>query len=87
MVKGGLFVHYIKAVLPMKDNRLFMEMESGSILVVDFSNKLHTMKNLRLTNEKVFQSAYTDGDFVLWDKGKIRLTVNEILEIVLLSVC
>lgn len=87
MVKGGLLVHYIKTVLPMKDHRLFMEMESGSTLVVNFSNKLHTMKNLRLSDEKIFQSAYTDGNFVMWDDGRIKLTVNEILEIVLLSVC
>ena len=32
---------YIKAVLPMKDYRLFMEMEGGSTAIVDLSGKLH----------------------------------------------
>ena len=27
---------YIKTVVPMKDYRLFMEMESGSSVIVDF---------------------------------------------------
>ena len=34
---------YIKTVVPMKDYRLFMEMESGSSVTVDFSVKLHTI--------------------------------------------
>ena len=33
---------YIKTVVPMKDYRLFMEMESGSSVIVDFSVKLNT---------------------------------------------
>ena len=34
---------YIKAVVPMKDYRLFKEMASGSSVIVDFLVKLHTI--------------------------------------------
>ncbi|HEX7714562.1 MAG TPA: hypothetical protein VF531_11140 [Bacillota bacterium] len=34
---------YIKAGVPMKDYQLFMEIESGSSVTVDFSVKLHTI--------------------------------------------
>jgi hypothetical protein len=76
---------YIKTVLPMKDYRLFMEMEGGSTVTVDLSSKLHTMKYARLADEAFFKTATTDGDYVIWDGGRLRLTVNELMEVVLLG--
>lgn len=37
-------MNYIKSVLPLKDYRLFMEMGSGSSVMVNFTGKLKTMK-------------------------------------------
>lgn len=84
-VKGGPGVRYIKAVMPMKDFRLYMEMEGGSTATVDFSNKLHTAKFAELKDETIFRSAITDGDYVIWGGGRIRLTVNELMEVILLG--
>jgi hypothetical protein len=78
-------VNYIKTVLPMKDYRLFMEMESGSTVTVDLSCKLHTMKYAELADEVFFKTATTDGDYVIWGGGRLRLTVNELMEVVLLG--
>jgi hypothetical protein len=78
-------VNYIKTVLPMKDYRLFMEMESGSTVTVDLSGKLHTMKYAELADEAFFKSATTDGDYVIWGDGHLRLTVNELMEVILLG--
>jgi hypothetical protein len=78
-------VNYIKTVLPMKDYRLFMEMESGSMVTVDLSGKLHTMKYAGLADETFFKTATTDGDYVIWGGGRLRLTVNELMEVVLLG--
>ena len=58
-------MNYIKTVLPMKDYRLFMEMESGSIVIADLSCKLHTMKYAELFDEAYFKTAATDGDYVI----------------------
>jgi len=78
-------VNYIKSVVPLKDYRLFMEMESGSSVTVDLSVKLHTMKYAELNNEALFKSVKTDGDYVIWGDGRLRLTVNELMEVVLLG--
>ncbi len=78
-------MNYIKSVLPMKDYRLFMEMESGSSLMVDLSVKLHTMKYKELADETLFKTASTDGNYVIWGDGRLRLTVKELMEVTLLG--
>ena len=74
---------YIKSVVPLKDHRLFMEMEGGSIVTVDLSVKLHTMKYATLADETLFRDVSTDGNYVIWGGGKIKLTVKELMEVVL----
>lgn len=78
-------MNYIKSVLPMKDYRLFMEMESGSCVMVDFSCKLKTMKYAVLADEAFFHTAKTDGDYVIWGDGRLRLTAKELMEVVLMG--
>lgn len=76
---------YIKTVLPMKDYRLLMQMEGGSTVIADLSNKLYTMKYAELADKEFFKTATTDGDYVIWGNGRLRLTVNELMEVVLLG--
>lgn len=76
---------YIKNVLPMKDYRLFMEMEGGSMVIVDLSGKLHSAKYAELADKAFFITAITDGDYVIWGGGRLRLTVSEMMEVVLLG--
>lgn len=76
---------YIKTVLPMKDYRLFVEMEGGSTITADFSSKLQTMKYVELADEAFFKTATTDGDYIIWGGGRLCLTVNELMELVLLG--
>jgi len=83
--KGDVGMGYIKSVQPMKNHKLYMEMEGGSTVTVDLTSKLHTMKYLELSNEDFFNTASTDGDYVIWGEGRLRLTVNELMEIVLLG--
>lgn len=71
---------FIKTVLPMKDYRLFMEMERGSRVTVDLSCKLRTMKHAEPADEAFFKAVKTDGNYVIWGRGLIRLTVNELME-------
>jgi len=78
-------MNYIKSVLPMKDHRLFMEMESGSHVTVDLSVKLKTVKYAELADRDFFRTAQTDGDYVIWGGGRLRLTVGELLEVVLMG--
>lgn len=76
---------YIRSVVPLKDYRLFMEMESGSNVTVDLSVRLHTMKYGALSDATVFSDVRTDGDYVIWANGQVKVTVNELLDVVLLG--
>ena len=76
---------YIKTVVPMKDYRLFMEMESGSNVIVDLSVKLDTMKYKDLKDYRIFQSAVTDGDYVVWGDGRVRVTAKELMDVALIG--
>jgi hypothetical protein len=43
ILKGDIFMSYVKSIVPMNDFRLFMDMESGSVVIVDLSVKLNTI--------------------------------------------
>lgn len=76
---------YINKVLPLKGYRLFMEMEGGSTVTVELASKLHTMKYADLSDEALFKTAETDGNYVIWGDGRVKLTVYELMEVVLLG--
>lgn len=76
---------YIKNVLPMKDYRLLMQMEGGSTVIVDLSVKLYTMKYAELTEDGLFKTATTDGNYIIWGEGRLVVTVNELMEVVLMG--
>ncbi len=76
---------YIQAVVPLKGYRLYMELESGSSATVDLSGKLCTAKYAELADEAFFKTAVTDGDYVVWGGGRLRVTVNELMEVLLLG--
>ncbi len=67
-------MHYIKSLIPMEACRLFLEMESGSSVTVDLSVKLHTMKYKALADEMLFKTAVTDGNYVIWGNGLVKVT-------------
>ncbi len=85
VVKRGMGMSYIKTVRPLKDYRLFVEMESGSTIIADLSGKLHTMKYAELVDEAFFKTVTTDGDYLIWGGGRLCLTVNELMDVVLLG--
>ena len=74
---------YIKSVVPLTNYRLLLEMNSTSSVIVDLSIKLHTMKYKELQDENLFTDVETDGDYVIWGGGRVKITVNELLDVVL----
>ncbi len=73
---------FIKSILPLNDWRLFVEMETGSVIVVDMSRKLDTARYGDLRNVALFRSVTTDGDVISWGNGRIIITVRELMETV-----
>ena len=76
---------YIRSVVPMKDYRLFMDMESGSSVIVDLSAKLDTIKYGELEDEQLFKKVRTDGNYVIWGNNQVKVTVRELLDVVLVG--
>ncbi len=73
---------FIRSVMPLNDWRLFVEMETGSVMVVDLSHKLDTARFGDLRNLDLFRSVSTDGEIVLWRDGRVRLTARELMDVV-----
>lgn len=76
---------YIKVAVPMSDYRLFMYMESGSNVIVDLSCRLHTMRYEALQDEMLFKTAKTDGNYVIWGNGSVKVSAAELLDVVLVG--
>ena len=75
-------VGFIKSVTALNDWRLLVEMETGSVMVVDLSHKLDTARFGDLRDFELFRSVSTDGDIVLWGDGRVRLTARELMDVV-----
>jgi hypothetical protein len=75
----------IRSVLPLMGYRLFMEMESGSSVTVDLSVKLDTLRYRALEDEALFRKVWTDGDYVIWGDGRVRVTAQELIDIVVIG--
>lgn len=68
----------IRDVEPKYGYRLLVELESGSVIYLNMSEKLETMRFNELKDEFLFQDAYTDGDSIIWAHGRITLSLSEI---------
>lgn len=70
----------IKSVIPKGDYRLEVQLENGSSIILDFSDRLHTVRFGLLNDKAFFRRAVTDGDFVRWD-NRIEISVSEIFQL------
>lgn len=69
----------IKSVIPMSDYRLEVQLENGSSIILDFSDRLNNVRFGLLKDKAFFQRAATDGDFVRWD-NKIEVSISEVFQ-------
>jgi hypothetical protein len=76
---------FITSVVPLNDWRLFVEMETGSVIVVDMSRKLDTARYSDLRNPELFRSVTTDGDVVSWGSGRVTVTARELMDVVFID--
>lgn len=70
----------IRRVIPYEDYKVFVELTNGHGVLVDFETKLDTLRFCMLENKDVFRKVYTDGFSILWNKGKLRVSMSEIIE-------
>lgn len=70
----------IRDVEPKYANRILVELDTGRVFLINMTDKIQTMRFNDLKDEFLFTGATTDGDSVLWDDGRISLSLSEIYD-------
>lgn len=70
----------IKRVIPKDDYLLEVQLENGSTIILNLSNRLNTVRFGLLADREFFKRATTDGSFVRWD-NQIEISVREIFQL------
>ncbi len=71
---------FIIDVSVYEDYKLLIELENGNSIILDMESKLDTLRFSILKNYDCFKSVKTDGCSVYWKNGMVRLSFNEILQ-------
>lgn len=82
------FDEYIGSVRALPDYRLEVVMNSKAIVKFDFRTRLRAARFAALRDEEVFNSVYTDGDYLIFlRKGMkcVKITGKELLELALID--
>lgn len=61
--------------------RLELRLSDGMVLVLDFNNKLNTVRFGRLADNRFFERVTSDGEVLKWG-SEIELSLNEVLAMV-----
>lgn len=71
----------IVQVCAKDDYMLTVHLSNGCALVIDFKQKLQTMRFSLLSNEEYFKSASAHGVCVRWN-GRLEISLSELFQIV-----
>lgn len=70
----------IRDVEPKYAYRLLVELDTGRVFLINMTGKIETMRFNDLKDEFLFMGATTDGESIIWDNGRITLSLSEIFE-------
>ena len=79
---------YFRSVQALPGRRLEVTMETGSVIRFDFCGRLNTARFGMLSDEELFQSVYTDGDYLIFHRVgmmPVRITAAEFMDMVLID--
>lgn len=79
---------YFKSVRALPDYHLEVTMATGSVIRFDFRGRLRTARFGMLGEEALFRSAYTDGDYLIFQKAgmmPVKITAAEFMDLVLID--
>ncbi|GAB6107404.1 hypothetical protein JCM19376_13600 [Fusibacter bizertensis] len=74
---------YIESVSPLPNYCLKVKMTNGSSATVDFKPRFQSAKYMLLKDERIFKEVSTDGNYVLWKDGLVKITAKEVMEVIL----
>ena len=79
---------YFKSVKALPEHRLDIEMTTGAHIEFDFASRLNTMRFGVLKNERLFSTAFTDGEFILFGKdglAKVSISAEDFMDLLLVD--
>lgn len=79
---------FFKSVRALTGYRLLVEMATDARIVFDFNARLSTMRFGVLKDRALFDTASTDGDFILFRAGnraEVRIAAGEFMDLVLVD--
>lgn len=71
----------IYRIEPQDEYNMLIELTSGHKIILDFKEKLQTIRFHELVNTDFFKKAVTDGYSIIWNNGKINVSFGEIMDI------
>lgn len=69
----------IDSVAPGDNYSIAVCMLGEKNITINLSSKVNTCRFKRLVNKDIFYKVRTDGMFVIWNNGEIKLSVGEII--------
>lgn len=79
---------YFKGVKALPDYCLAVEMTTGTSIFFDFTSRLKTARFHALQDQKLFQSVWTDGNYLIFNAAgqeKLKITAAEFMDLVLVD--
>lgn len=79
---------YFQRVLALPEYQLEVTMKTGSLIQFDFRSRLHTARFGMLSDEELFQSVHTDGEYLMFFKAgmmPVKITASEFMDLVLID--
>ena len=79
---------YFRSVKALPEFRLDIEMTTGAHIEFGFASRLNTMRFGVLKDEKLFATAFTDGEFLLFGKdgpAKVSISAADFMDLLLVD--
>ena len=79
---------FFESVTALPGYKLGVEMGTGAHIDFDFTSRLCSVRFGTLKDEAVFRTAYTDGNFILFQKEgeiKVKISADEFMDLVLVD--
>ena len=79
---------FFKSVTALPGHKLKVEMGTGTLIDFDFNSRLSSVRFGNLKDESVFNTVYTDGTFILFQKEgevKVKISPDDFMDLVLVD--
>ena len=79
---------FFKSVTALPGYKLEVDMGTGAHIDFDFTSRLGTLRFGALKDEAVFSTAYTDGNYLLFQKegeDKVKISPDEFMDLILID--